>query len=104
MTLAAREDEISIAALLNISSENGLHILLRIIAYLLELINGNDTFLSAYSSCSHYHHILATRYLTDDSFCFLFSIAEIFGLDITIMIKGFSILRTILECYFRLQR
>lgn len=40
-------------------------------------------FLSAYSSCSHYHHILATRYLTDDSFCFLFSIAEIFGLDIT---------------------
>ena len=44
MTLAAREDEISIAALLNISSENGLHILLRIIAYLLELINGNDTF------------------------------------------------------------
>jgi hypothetical protein len=45
MTLAARKDEIGIAALLNISPENGFHIFLWIITYLLKLVDGNDAFL-----------------------------------------------------------
>ena len=43
VTLAAREDELCTMALLNLRAEQRFHISLSIFAYLLKLINGNDT-------------------------------------------------------------